>query len=156
MTPRDFLLLEPIDIPQYQSEFIDALRDYMGARNYAQLGRALRIPCGTITKLRSGDLRVSGGYLLRIYDTTGLSIEQLREMLYKRKFTAPQKPTNPAYLMAKERGYRRDTDNKAVPSIVMPSDVQKRHKKAKTREVVEEPAEKIVQIAPNIMRHRIL
>lgn len=155
---REHLLLQPIKEPQYATDFVEALRVHMGARNDAQLARALTIPKGTISKLRNGGLRVSGAHLIVIYDKTGLSIEKLREMLYKRKFTAPKPPTEPAYLTAKEQIHIRSTDTPfPVPSVVRPNAVIARHErsKKKTDEVMYEE-QKIVQIAPNIMRHRLL
>lgn len=155
---RDHLLLQPIEEPQHVTDFVEALRLHMGARNDAQLARALKIPRGTISKLRNGELRVSGGHMMTIYDQTGLSIEELRELLYKRPFDKPSVPAEPAYITSKERVHIRATDTVfPVPSVVKPNPIVIRHKKnaPKNDEVVHEEA-RIVQIAPNIMRHRLL
>lgn len=90
--------LEPADEPQYPALLIKGLCEHLGARTNLQLAKCLNMPGSTISKLRSGKLRVSHLHIIRMYDASGLSFECLRAMLYQRPFKAPTTPLDPAYI----------------------------------------------------------
>lgn len=60
------------------------LLDYLIARyelkNDRALGRMLEMEASQISKLRSGQIGVTPGTILRIHDTTGLSVAEIRAL----------------------------------------------------------------------------
>lgn len=89
-------VLGPLE-KQFPFEFMEYIKRHLEAESDVQLAKALNISTMQVSKIRSGTTRVTSGTLLDIYDHTGLSIEELRTKLYKRPFTAPEVPKEPAY-----------------------------------------------------------
>ncbi|MGZ8317552.1 MAG: hypothetical protein ACXWVD_00485 [Telluria sp.] len=65
---------------QNAAHLFDTLIKELGLKNDAALGRLVGITPPHISKMRHGSLPVSSEVLLRIYDNTEYSIEELREM----------------------------------------------------------------------------
>ena len=61
---------------------LDKLREALAAKNDAELSGLLGIPAAVISKIRHGRLRVSSNFLIQAHDATGLSIGELRQLLY--------------------------------------------------------------------------
>lgn len=85
------------DEKQHAWKFIQGVCDYLGANTDTQLANVLKIEKSLISKMRSGSTKINGTHLIRIYDVTGLSIEQLRAMLYQREVLPPVKPDISAF-----------------------------------------------------------
>jgi plasmid maintenance system antidote protein VapI len=68
--------------------FLDSLLIYLNARNDAALARKIGVSPPALSKLRHHRLPVTPALMLKLYDVTkeqdgtGLTIEQLRELLY--------------------------------------------------------------------------
>lgn len=63
------------------AHLLDTLLAELKIKNDARLSRRLGITASHLCKLRSGQLPMSAEVLLRIYDRTDYSIEQLRKLL---------------------------------------------------------------------------
>lgn len=63
------------------AHLLDTLIRELGLKNDAALGRLIGVTPPHISKLRHGSLPVSAEVLIRIYDSTHYSIDQLRALL---------------------------------------------------------------------------
>jgi plasmid maintenance system antidote protein VapI len=61
-----------------QSPLIDYLLNRLELRSDAALSRAIGLPHPIVSRLRHGKCTVSAGILLKLHDTTGLPVEELR------------------------------------------------------------------------------
>jgi plasmid maintenance system antidote protein VapI len=68
--------------PQNPNLFLDKLLEILALKNDAALARLLEIGPPVISKLRHERVRVTASMLIKAHDATGLSIGQLREVLY--------------------------------------------------------------------------
>jgi DNA-binding transcriptional regulator YdaS (Cro superfamily) len=68
---------------QHPANLIDALLAHLGLHKDSVLAEKLGMAPPQISKMRHGRTPVNSGHLLRMYDVTGLTIEQLRKYLYK-------------------------------------------------------------------------
>lgn len=68
---------------QYPADLLDALLAHLRLHHDSMLAKKLGMAPPQISKMRHGRTKVNSGHLLRMYDVTGLSIEQLRKYLYK-------------------------------------------------------------------------
>lgn len=68
---------------QHPNHFLDGLLRFMDLKNDAALSRLMDVTPPVISKIRHGHLPVTAGFLLKAHDTSGLSIEELRKMLYQ-------------------------------------------------------------------------
>mgnify|MGYP001549271320 FL=1 len=60
---------------------LDELKRMLGLKTDAQLAEALKTPPPVISKVRTGALLVGSTMLIRMYDASGLSIDDLRELM---------------------------------------------------------------------------
>lgn len=67
---------------QNSNALLDAVIQKLELRNDIQMARKLGLSAPQVSKLRHQKSRVTGDILLRMYDATGMSIEQLRGYLY--------------------------------------------------------------------------
>lgn len=62
-----------------------ALLDYLlkttGAKNDARLGRLLQLSPPVISKVRNGRLNVTDSFILRVHESLGISVRQIRAIL---------------------------------------------------------------------------
>lgn len=68
--------------PQNANNLLDELIKRFQLKNDAALCRRLKVPPPQVSKIRHDRLRVTPALLLKIYDATGLSIDDLRAWLY--------------------------------------------------------------------------
>ncbi len=61
-----------------ENQILDMVLAHTELLNDAQLSKVLHVLPPVISKLRHGKLPLSGGFLLRIQDITGISVEDLR------------------------------------------------------------------------------
>jgi transcriptional regulator with XRE-family HTH domain len=62
-------------------QLLDTLLIKTKARSHAQLARKLDIDAGSLSKVASGEYQVSASLILKVYDATDLTIEEIRELL---------------------------------------------------------------------------
>jgi transcriptional regulator with XRE-family HTH domain len=62
-------------------KLLDAVFAQTKARSHAQLARKLDIDAGSLSKVASGEYQVSASLILKVYDATNLTIEEIRELL---------------------------------------------------------------------------
>jgi transcriptional regulator with XRE-family HTH domain len=67
-----------------QSPLIDYLLNCLKLKTDAQLARAIGIPHPIVSRLRHGKIPVSAGILLKLHDTTGLTVDELRNHIVSR------------------------------------------------------------------------
>lgn len=60
---------------------LDTLRLCLGAKNDASLARRLQVGREVISKIRHGRRGIGAGLLLRMHETSGLSVAELRDLL---------------------------------------------------------------------------
>jgi len=60
---------------------LDAIIKEFNLKNDADLARFMKVAPSMVSKLRHRTLSVTGDTILRVYDTTGWSIEKIREKL---------------------------------------------------------------------------
>jgi plasmid maintenance system antidote protein VapI len=70
--------------PRVQSPnyFIDTLVSHLNLKNDAALSRFMDVAPPVLSKIRHGRLSVTATMLIKAHDATGLSINQLRDILY--------------------------------------------------------------------------
>jgi hypothetical protein len=70
--------------PQTQNPkaLLDKLLEILGCKNDAALCRVMDVQPPVISKMRHGHLPVSATFLIKSHDATGLSINDLRALLY--------------------------------------------------------------------------
>lgn len=64
------------------SHLIDYLLSEYNIRNDAELARVLKVPPPTISKLRNGHTTLQATMILRIHDTFGMSIANIKRIAY--------------------------------------------------------------------------
>jgi plasmid maintenance system antidote protein VapI len=64
------------------SHLIDYLLSEYNIRNDAELARVLQVPPPTISKLRNGRTSLQATMILRIHDTFGMSIANIKRIAY--------------------------------------------------------------------------
>lgn len=65
--------------PSIDQLFSTIKREY-GLRFDAELARFLRVSTPTISRLRSGDMELTAGVILRIHELTGMPVQTIREL----------------------------------------------------------------------------
>lgn len=93
----------PGDLVYNPSRLLDAIIEIKGLRNDAALSRLLEVAPPVISKIRHGRLPVGAALLIRMHETTDVSIRDLRYLMgdRRRKFRIspthfkPQKPEGP-------------------------------------------------------------
>ena len=60
---------------------LDAIIKEFNLKNDADLARFMKVAPSMVSKLRHRTLSITGDTILRVYDTTGWSIEKIREKL---------------------------------------------------------------------------
>lgn len=84
--------VEPIKVLKFSTNYkntksynpgalLGALISGMGLKNDAALARVLMVPPSVVCKIRSKQMPVSDAMLVRIHDTTGIAIDDLREKM---------------------------------------------------------------------------
>jgi plasmid maintenance system antidote protein VapI len=70
------------DDPGYRPEFLlDMIMARFGLKNDAALCRKLEVAPPVVSKIRKQKLSVSDGIMVRIHDTCGLSIKEIRDLM---------------------------------------------------------------------------
>lgn len=77
---------------QNPNYFLNSILTSMQLKNDAALARASGLSAPALSKVRHGRLRVTPAILLTLFDTTGMSIAELRALLY---YSAPSAPSSP-------------------------------------------------------------
>jgi plasmid maintenance system antidote protein VapI len=72
----------PHKAPQNPNHFLDSILIIMRLKNDAALSRAVNVAAPALSKLRHGRLPVTAALLLKLHDYTGLTIAELRKLLY--------------------------------------------------------------------------
>jgi plasmid maintenance system antidote protein VapI len=72
----------PNKAPQNVHYFLDSLLEKMKLKNDAALARFIEVAPPVISKLRHLILPVSARLLIKLHDASGLSIAELRALLY--------------------------------------------------------------------------
>ena len=67
---------------QDPNHFLDSIIKLMQLKNDASLARAINVSPPVLSKLRHGRVPITASFILRMYDYTSLSIEELRVLLY--------------------------------------------------------------------------
>jgi len=62
-------------------KLLDTLKELYSIKNDAQLSRTLDVPPPTISKIRSGKVRVSADMILKIHETLGMPVADIRALL---------------------------------------------------------------------------
>jgi len=62
-------------------QLLDKVKELYNIKNDAQLSRTLDVPPPTISKIRSGKVNVSADMILRIHETLGMSVADIRALL---------------------------------------------------------------------------
>ena len=60
---------------------LDYLLKTTGVKNDARLGKLLQLSPPVISKVRSGKLNVSDGFILRVHETLDIPVRQIRAIL---------------------------------------------------------------------------
>jgi hypothetical protein len=68
--------------PQDPNRLLDFLQANLQLKNDAQLSRTIGVAPPVLSKLRHKRLQVNAAFLVAAYDATGLSINDLRSVLY--------------------------------------------------------------------------
>lgn len=72
----------PNKAPQNPNHFLDSLLAVLKLKNDAAMARAIGVSAPALSKLRHGRLPVTPALLIKLHDHTGMTIAQLRELLY--------------------------------------------------------------------------
>jgi plasmid maintenance system antidote protein VapI len=62
-------------------KLLDAVKERYSIKNDAELSRTLDVPPPTISKIRSGKVNVSADMILRIHETLGMPVADIRALL---------------------------------------------------------------------------
>jgi hypothetical protein len=74
---------------QNANNLLDKLLEVLGCKNDAAMCRVMSIAPPVISKMRHLHLPVSANFLIAAHDASGLSINELRALLYAPLETAP-------------------------------------------------------------------
>lgn len=77
--------VNPNDPVQSPNHFLNALVDHLRLKNDKALARVLDVGAPVLSKIRHNRLRVTASILIKAHDATGLSINDLRALLYANK-----------------------------------------------------------------------
>lgn len=67
------------------NRLLDALIERMGLKDDGALSRKLRVATSVISNIRNGILPIGGSMLIWMHEATGISIQELRELLGDRR-----------------------------------------------------------------------
>jgi hypothetical protein len=67
------------------SRLLDALRDRMQLRNDAALARMLEVSLTTVQRVREKKAPIGASLLIRMFEVTGISIRDLRDLMGDRR-----------------------------------------------------------------------
>lgn len=67
--------------PELSNVFLDNVIKHLGLKNDAALSRAMEVAPPVISKIRHGRLPVGAGYIVRIHEMTGWSIDTIKREL---------------------------------------------------------------------------
>jgi plasmid maintenance system antidote protein VapI len=62
-------------------QLLDKIKELYSIKNDAQLSRTLDVPPPTISKIRSGKVSVSADMILRIHETLGMPVADIKALL---------------------------------------------------------------------------
>jgi plasmid maintenance system antidote protein VapI len=62
-------------------QLLDKVKELYSIKNDAQLSRTLDVPPPTISKIRAGKVNVSADMILRIHETLGMPVADIRALL---------------------------------------------------------------------------
>jgi plasmid maintenance system antidote protein VapI len=62
-------------------QLLDKVKELYSIKNDAQLSRTLDVPPPTISKIRSGKVSVNANMILRIHETLGMPVADIRALL---------------------------------------------------------------------------
>lgn len=62
-------------------KLLDTIKERHSIKSDAELSRKLDVPPPTISKIRSGRVSVSADMILRIHETFGMTVKEIRELL---------------------------------------------------------------------------
>jgi plasmid maintenance system antidote protein VapI len=62
-------------------QLLDKVKELYNINNDAQLSRTLDVPPPTISKIRAGKVNVSAYMILRIHETLGMPVADIRALL---------------------------------------------------------------------------
>jgi plasmid maintenance system antidote protein VapI len=62
-------------------KLLDTVKERYSVKNDAELSRKLDVPPPTISKIRSGKISVSADMILRIHETFGMPVADIRALL---------------------------------------------------------------------------
>lgn len=69
------------NVPIPKHALLDYLISAFKLKNNAELAKALGVTEGAISKIRHGVYKVNADFILRVYDKTDMSIEEIRTMI---------------------------------------------------------------------------
>lgn len=72
---------ETTNYKDFPHDLLDIIRDEFDLKNDRELADFLEMPPPVVSKLRHGKVPFTAHHILRIYDTTGWSIEKIRGYL---------------------------------------------------------------------------
>jgi plasmid maintenance system antidote protein VapI len=72
----------PNKAPQNPNHFLDSVLEIKNLKNDAALARAIGVSSPALSKVRHDRLPVTAALLLKLHDYTGMSIAELRTLLY--------------------------------------------------------------------------
>jgi plasmid maintenance system antidote protein VapI len=67
------------DLPE--NKLLDTIKRELDIHNDAHLARLLKAPPSAISKIRYGTSTITAEFILKVYDATGWSIEDIRSLL---------------------------------------------------------------------------
>lgn len=67
------------------SRLLDVLQERLGLANDGRLANALEIPTSSVSRMRNGKIPVYPALLIRMHEVSGLSIQELREIVGDRR-----------------------------------------------------------------------
>jgi len=62
-------------------QLLDKVKELYSIKNDAQLSRTLDVPPPTISRIRAGKVNVSADMILRIHETLGMPVADIRALL---------------------------------------------------------------------------
>lgn len=67
--------------PSKEHKLLDYLKANCGFKNDAAIAEAWQVTYAVISRIRTGHIQIKDKYILRIYDTTKLTIPEIRDLL---------------------------------------------------------------------------
>ncbi|MFB9246161.1 hypothetical protein [Massilia antarctica] len=81
LVPRKFVMIDVNDPGYNIGQLLDYVTEILGLKNDAALSRELGVAPPLVSKIRHAKIAISAAMMLRIHDTTHLSIQQIRSFL---------------------------------------------------------------------------